>query len=239
LALSLLVALFCIRAEAQQAGSQDVIYLKNGNIVRGTITERIPGERVTIETRDGSVFTFKFEEIERITREKARGGERGGEPTRARSAASGDYMSKGRTYVGPSVGFSFLGSVPNLGGNVEYALDQNIGVGGLIRYWSYSQDLILSKYSYSNILIAGQANYHFRLGVDKLDPYVGIILGYDIQSVTLKSGTGKEGVSGSGFVATPYGAVRYFFRDNMAFVARFGYGTFSYGALEVGLDFRL
>jgi hypothetical protein len=148
-------------------------------------------------------------------------------------------MRKGMTYAGPSLGVSFLGTAPQFGGNFEYGIDSNVGVGGVIRYWNYSRDIDSSKYSYSNVLLAGQANYHFKTGMDKLDMYVGIILGYDKQSPRLKSGPRKQGIRVSGFVLTLHGAIRYFFEENMAFVARLGYGTFSYGALEVGLDFRL
>jgi len=236
--------LLCLAAEAQQVGNIDVVYLKNGNIIRGTILERIPGESVTIETRDGNVFVFKFTEIEKITREKTRAGEKEGvtgqrAEVRGRMVATptGNYMSKGKTYVGPSLGLSFLGTAPQFGANFESGIEENIGVGGLLRYWYYSQNL---GWAYSNILIAGQANYHFKVDVDKLDPFVGIILGYDVVSLSWK-GTGNEpsSVSAGGFIGTGYGGLRYFFRDNIAFVARLGYGTLSYGALEVGLDFRL
>jgi hypothetical protein len=50
----------------------DVVYLKNGSIIRGFITEQIPNIQLKIETRDGSLFVFKIEEIEKITREQSR-----------------------------------------------------------------------------------------------------------------------------------------------------------------------
>ena len=53
-----------------QVQNEDVIYLKNGNIYRGTISEQIPGESYTIEIMGGSVLKIKAEYIERITHEK-------------------------------------------------------------------------------------------------------------------------------------------------------------------------
>jgi len=47
----------------------DVVYLKNGSIIRGTIIEQDPATQVKIQTRDGSVFVYKVSEIEKITRE--------------------------------------------------------------------------------------------------------------------------------------------------------------------------
>lgn len=55
---------------AQNAGLQDAVYLKNGSIVRGTIIEQVPGESLKIETRDGSVFVYKMDEISKMTREQ-------------------------------------------------------------------------------------------------------------------------------------------------------------------------
>jgi hypothetical protein len=50
----------------------DVVYLKNGSIIRGRIMEQIPNVSLKIETRDGSLFVYKFDEVEKITREDAK-----------------------------------------------------------------------------------------------------------------------------------------------------------------------
>ena len=47
----------------------DVVYLKTGNVIRGVIIEQIPNVSLKIETAYGSLFVFKFEEIEKITKE--------------------------------------------------------------------------------------------------------------------------------------------------------------------------
>ncbi len=67
----LVVALFCgtLFASAQQV-MQDVIYLKNGSIIRGTIIEQIPNKTMKIKTIDGSVFVYEIIEIEKITKEE-------------------------------------------------------------------------------------------------------------------------------------------------------------------------
>jgi opacity protein-like surface antigen len=45
---------------------QDVVYLKNGSIIKGNIIEQIIGKNLKIETRDGNLFVFKMDEIEKI-----------------------------------------------------------------------------------------------------------------------------------------------------------------------------
>lgn len=47
----------------------DVVYLKNGIIVRGLITEQIPNVQIKILTNDGSIFIYKMDEIEQILKE--------------------------------------------------------------------------------------------------------------------------------------------------------------------------
>ena len=37
---------------------QDVVYLRNGSIIRGVIIEQIPNESLKIQTPGGSVFVF-------------------------------------------------------------------------------------------------------------------------------------------------------------------------------------
>ena len=51
----LMFAAISIIAIAQQ-NYQDVVYLKNGSIIRGVIIEQIPNKSIKIETSDKSVF---------------------------------------------------------------------------------------------------------------------------------------------------------------------------------------
>jgi hypothetical protein len=62
----LLIINFAVYA---QTDYQDVIYLKNGGIIRGMIIEQIPNKTLKIETVDRNVFVFQIDEIEKITRE--------------------------------------------------------------------------------------------------------------------------------------------------------------------------
>jgi hypothetical protein len=48
---------------------EDVVYLKNGSIIRGIIIEQVPNQSIKIQTKDRNVFVFKYDEIEKITKE--------------------------------------------------------------------------------------------------------------------------------------------------------------------------
>lgn len=47
----------------------DVIYLKNGDIRKGTIIENVLNDYIKLEMRDGSIFTIKYADIQKITKE--------------------------------------------------------------------------------------------------------------------------------------------------------------------------
>ena len=49
---------------------QEVVYLKNGSIIRGTIIEQIPGVSLKIKTGDGNVFVYQISEVEKISKEE-------------------------------------------------------------------------------------------------------------------------------------------------------------------------
>jgi hypothetical protein len=51
------------------ADTVDVVYLKNGSIIRGMVVETIPNETVKIRTSDGSIFVYSLDEVEKITKE--------------------------------------------------------------------------------------------------------------------------------------------------------------------------
>lgn len=49
---------------------QDVVYLKNGSIIRGIIIEQVPNKQYKIQTIDKSIFVYSMEEVEKIAREE-------------------------------------------------------------------------------------------------------------------------------------------------------------------------
>lgn len=54
---------------AGQSKTEDVIYLKNGSILRGEIVEQVENEFIRIEISGGNVFLIDFNEVEEIKSE--------------------------------------------------------------------------------------------------------------------------------------------------------------------------
>jgi hypothetical protein len=69
--------------------SADIIYLKDGSVIRGTIVEEIPGESYKIEIAGGSIFFFGTDEVEKVVREVTAREEKGGTYSSFYKTASG------------------------------------------------------------------------------------------------------------------------------------------------------
>jgi hypothetical protein len=147
-------------------------------------------------------------------------------------------------YAGPSIGFSFLGSAFQFGGNYEYGIRienfGNIGIGGVLRYWDYRENFTGGKWSYTNILVGVQGNYHFEiLGNVQFDPYAGIVLAYDGGSVSYSGPVRNSTIPPHGGLwVGAQGGIRYWFNPNLAVTGRVGFGNLSYGSLELGVDLK-
>jgi len=150
-----------------------------------------------------------------------------------------------RHYAGPSIGLSFLGSTAQLGLNYEYAFVikdfGTVGAGGIFRYWSYKESFFGGSWSYTNILIGGQFNYHFNMDNKKIDPWLGAVLAFDAGSVSTSYSTNnifRDEPTHGGMWLGFHGGARYWITPTIALMGRVGFGTLSYGALELGVDFK-
>jgi hypothetical protein len=156
-----------------------------------------------------------------------------------RSAAA--QFKTGDKYLGAHIGMSGVGSTAALGVSGEVAYTDRIAIGAWADYWSYGDDYIVLGTNYGwdirYLALAGTGSYHFPIeSQPKLDPFLGVALGYFIVSTD----GGGAGVSYSGSASRifvgGFGGARYHFTPNVAGVARAGFGA-SY--LTFGVDLKL
>lgn len=69
--LIILVALMLLCAAGAKAQSVDLLYLKNGSIIRGTILEVNPTQSVKIQTADLSIYVYPMSEVEKTGKDTA------------------------------------------------------------------------------------------------------------------------------------------------------------------------
>jgi len=63
-----LANLFVSYSAGAQSANDEIVYLKNGSMIRGTIFEQIPNSYVKIKTLEGKIQKYKFSEIAKIVK---------------------------------------------------------------------------------------------------------------------------------------------------------------------------
>jgi hypothetical protein len=157
----------------------------------------------------------------------------------AQPAAAQGFVA-GYTDIGPTVGIGGIGSASvSLGARFERGIkvlpDLGNGVIGVMAgadYYTWSG----AGYSWSYIPVGATANYHFRFeGNEKIDPFVGLGLGYRIISCNFDFGLADLCRNGALYVIGRAGG-RYFLNEKMALYADVGAGA---ATLNLGLTLRL
>ncbi len=54
-----------------QENNRDIVYLKNGSVIKGQIIEQVPNKTMTIQTSDGSTFVCSINDVKKIAKESA------------------------------------------------------------------------------------------------------------------------------------------------------------------------
>lgn len=154
--------------------------------------------------------------------------------------------------VGPSIGFSFLGSSIQYGINHEYGINLTdlgikangrIGIGGIFRFWTYSEETINVNRDYRDILTGLQANYHFYMPNDKVNTWLGVIFAYNFGSedvqLKIQEFKIKDDESYGGFWIGAQAGSRYWLNKNLALSLRIGFGIENYGFIDFGFDYQI
>ncbi|MDT8432945.1 MAG: hypothetical protein RQ746_15605 [Bacteroidales bacterium] len=115
-----------------------------------------------------------------------------------------------------------------------------IGVGAYLGYTSYRWKNTYSNieygWKYSNIVVGARGSFHYPL-LDKLDTYLGVMLGYNIVSSSsfgTNVGTYDYTPDAGSIAFSGYVGSRYYFSDSFFGFLELGYGI-SYLNLGIGL----
>jgi hypothetical protein len=161
----ILFLFFALTTLTHAQAYQDVVYLKNGSIIRGTIIEQIPNVSLKIETSDKNVFSYKIEEIEKMTREI--------DPTAKKSSTKG--------YLGVvNIGYGFgTGDAQKINcikfDNINgYRFNEYVSLGfgyGLKYLWYESGALLVPLFA--------DVRVHALPG--NISPFLALQIGYSIE----------------------------------------------------------
>lgn len=181
----LLSVALCLCASAVSAQMIEIVHLKNGGQIRGTVTEQIPSEHLKIRTADGSVFVYSYDEIEKITKEPYKQKRRpayryernGFEKERNRSASGFRPRYEGAVELGYSVGVSSVGGTGRVGLSTSHGCRVvpflYVGAGAQADYYH-------SGPSYGIPIFADFRGYFTQQAVK---PFLNFRIGYSVGDV--------------------------------------------------------
>jgi hypothetical protein len=159
----------------QYSQYQDIVYLKNGSIIRGIIVEQIPNSSITIETTEGNIFILRMEEIESLTKV----------PSIDRNNRSS--QSRG---TGLRRGFKGIFEVGHLFGTGDYSINRiklnlllghqanpyfSFGFGFGLRYF-YTND----SYYDDSVVIPILSDFRVNFINKPVSPYLSCGIGYSL-----------------------------------------------------------
>jgi len=143
-------------------------------------------------------------------------------------------------------GLNGSGAIPVGVGYEFYKINDNIVAGAFAAFASTSEDInagfgMNGKWSYTNIIVAAQANYYFSPG-EIFDPFAGISLGYNVASASWEwenkpnfPGISEPSATAGGFFYSAQIGFNYWLSESMALQVRAGY--FPY--IAAGINFKL
>jgi len=165
-------------AFAQNKKNRDVIYLKNGSVIRGRIIEQVPDKSVKIETANRNVFVYKTNEIKKIIFESPKSNFR----LFSDSASHRGYKAIIETGYGIGLGDNGLGRVNlNIINGYQFNPYFSMGFGTGLRYYFDSQ----------SVLIPFFADFRgYFMNSKKFSPYVSLDIGYSFDATNNFEGVG-------------------------------------------------
>ncbi|WP_353129237.1 outer membrane beta-barrel protein [Parapedobacter pyrenivorans] len=128
--------------------------------------------------------------------------------------------------IGVGLGSQFMAAgakgTPPVGLSLEFGVSDKISVGAYGGYAGAKVETGMGDWKYNYIILGGRGSYHFDFGVENLDPYAGVLLGYNIASVS--TDTNLPTASAGGFIWGAHAGARYFFSPKFGAFAEVGYG---------------
>ncbi|HMR17660.1 MAG TPA: hypothetical protein PKA53_00045 [Sphingobacterium sp.] len=153
------------------------------------------------------------------------------------TASMAQSYEKGDNLLNVGVGLGGSLGMP-IGLSYEHGFSDKISGGAYVGYASKSENFGAWSWKWTYMLAAARASYHFDFNVDKLDPYLGVILGYNYAKGEWEGGGAGAwtGADAGGVVYGGHAGARYFLSPKFGLFAEVGYGL---GNLNVGLTFKL
>jgi hypothetical protein len=186
-----LLCMFCVMAAAAQTTMQDVLYLKNGSIIRGMIMQFIPDSTIKIQTIDGNVFVFPSLDIAKIQKEE--------NPLVAQKKSDSAAVKEENSplacvFAGVAVPGNDFSNGAEPGFTMGFQVHSNTEVGFLINL-SYASNPSPVNESWTSYIVIAGLKVSLKK-TEKIDLYIAPVVGVYMQKF-----------SGSSVTAMTYGGM--------------------------------
>ena len=216
-----------------QNNMEDVVYLKNGSIIRGIIIEQVPNQSIKIQTKDRNVFFLKYDEIEKMTKENL-AVDNSNNNSKVTDFKKSGYINLTEINYSPGIGDVKFGY--NTLKNDDYSFGfRTVNGYQLNEHLSLGIGIGIDKYKNATLLpITFDARATILKG--KVSPVFTANIGYAV---------GLNGVKG-GLVINPQIGIKTYISKNVAYLFNIGYKlqaqevtnyTFSYKTENVYFHF--
>jgi len=150
---------------------QEVVYLKNGSVVRGIVIEQVPGVSLKIQTSDGSIFAYQMSEVEKITKEAPKSNMRNGSSMSFNNNSGNETGYKGFIDLGYTIGVGDWG--------VD-RIELSTSHGYQFNPYLYAGAGIAANYYYDAEVVGMPIFAHVRGNIlnNSISPYVDFRIGY-------------------------------------------------------------
>jgi len=149
----------------------DVVYLKDGSVIRGLVVEQIPDKSIKIEIYDGSVFVYNIDQVEKITKELNRRQRRQTHRNVRIYADPGQSLRGYKGFIDGGYNFGDYESF-EISTSHGYQFNNHIFVGGGIALRHYSD--------YDVTSVPFFANFRANFIDNKVTPFVDVKTGYAV-----------------------------------------------------------
>ncbi len=183
-----------------KVSAQDVVYLRNGSMIRGSVLKQEMGKSIKVQTQDGSIYIYSMGEVERIAKDKT--------PIQQQNTNAGtkDYASLQERHRGLDFNVDLGYHISTNGGSGSFFTQ--LGLGKRFTptfYWGLGAGVVLpvSEGGDPTIPITSDFRLYFPLRTSKLVLGGVMRLGYAINTaddITVGSGKYKQTIEMSNSV---------------------------------------
>jgi hypothetical protein len=176
-----------------QNNYQDVVYLKNGSIIRGIIVEQVPNQSIKIETADKSIFVYPIDDIQKMTKEE-------------KPMVKNNYQISAQDNEGLRTGYRGITEVGYQFGLGTYGLDRlkfNMINGGQFSPFFYLGGGVGLRYYFDDDVALIPVFVHARTNImdKKISPYFAFSIGYSFNA--------SDDFRGAGLLLSPSSGVTF------------------------------